>query len=837
MNWLTDILFWLLGVKVPAGTRLVHTALAFRGTLHWGWVALLTIVLGALVVWMYRRTAHHVHPMMRYSMAALRTIFLLLLFIILLRPVLALTLEGSVRRTLIIMIDGTLSMKTADPREEPDDLKRSAMALDKMDPTKGLGQDLPAGLGPQVAQATRIDLLKAVLKNSQLNLLKRLASEYDLRVYTFGRNPKTQGTLTELTPTVAPSDETKQGKPPEPKFDWIEGLTASSPVTPIGDSLREVWSSTRGLPGAGIWILTDGGNNAGSDPLLVAQTMAGQGEESLPIYTYGVGLSSPKDIIVANIFGPEVSFVKDEVGVTVRVRGQNMKGQTAKLKLLLIEGKTESMVDSRDVTFGADGEQTIPMKFTPVKPGEFQLKALIDPVANEASKTNNEAQQPLRVVDGKIKVLMVDRQPRWEFADLMAQLLRDRRVDLHCILTDAGPGVAASPNSPYLAKFPDRKEDLFKYDLIVLGDVDPAKLSAKDLDNISEFVTKFGGGFLMIAGRQFSPQKYAHTPIEKMLPVEIDPTSSAMGSGDVADKPFRLELTEKGKHSRMLQLSDKPTESAQRWLQLPPIFWDARVSRAKPAAEVLMVDPDPIKMSRSGKMPVMALQQYGLGQVLFMGTDNTWRWRKNKGDQFYITLWGQVVQRLSLPHMLGASKRTQLSTDKETYAAGERVTVYARLYSEGYEPIAEPAVRAYVGTGKATETASTNDHEVQLKTDPDQPGLYRVEFIAGDAGTYKFHVGPPGDPTVFLNFNVVEPTNEAGETAMNEPLLRDLAKISNGTFYREEDLYKLPDNIRLKTEHVRSTQELEIWSTGFYFSLLLLVVTAEWILRKLAQLK
>ena len=64
---------------------------------------------------------------------------------------------------------------------------------------------------------------------------------------------------------------------------------------------------------------------------------------------------------------------------------------------------------------------------------------------------------------------------------------------------------------------------------------------------------------------------------------------------------------------------------------------------------------------------------------------------------------------------------------------------------------------------------------------------------------------------------------------MNESMLREVAATTGGAFFREEDLHKLPETIRLKTEHVQSPLEVELWSSPLYFLLLLGVVTAEWV--------
>ena len=442
------------------------------------------------------------------------------------------------------------------------------------------------------------------------------------------------------------------------------------------------------------------------------------------MYIYGVGITSPRDIIVASIFTPEVAFARDEVGVSVRVRGQGLKGQSALLKLSL----GDTLVAQQPITFTDEGEQTVPLAFKPGAAGEFELPASIDPRPDEAVKENNSVSQKLRVIDRKIRVLFVDQTPRWEFRYLQAILLRDTRIELRCVLIEGDPSIVQAANSPYLPGIPESKNELFNYDLIIIGDVDPRVFTATQYDAINEFVSKFGGSLLVMAGRNYSPLAYRRTPLEKLLPIDRGGGGGAPGAGGRGEanlRPISLELTAAGRLNPMLRLSDQEEESLTTWRGLAPIFWTARVGGAKPAAEVLLVDPDPAKSSRGNKMPVLALQAYGTGQVLYVGTDNLWRWRKNRGEQAYNVFWGQVTGRMALTHLLGGAKRTQLSTDKQSYATGERVTVFARLYQEGFVPITAPTVRAEYSVGR--DAAKT---EVQLRALPDQPGIYRGEFNA-----------------------------------------------------------------------------------------------------------
>ena len=819
---MTGLLLKLLGAEMDDAVHIATTSLAFRGGIGLGWFVLLLLGLGAVFFWLYRNSPPNLSLRRKSLLAGLRILFIGLILLLLMRPILSFTVEGSVRRLLVLLVDASASMQIKDPRVAAEDQKRAAIARDYLDPAKGLSQVLDNNRVPEIEQVQRLDLLKSALKNPRLNLLPRLDREFDLDVFAFGQG---------VTPLSARKQTETNTAPDEPfpktdlnQFPWVERLVATNSVTAIGDAMREVLNRKRGQPLAGILLISDGANNSGSQPRQIADMLR---QEGIPLYAYGVGITSPRDIIVGHIFSPDITFVKDEVPITVRVRSQGLRGETAELVLKL----GDQQVASRTVTFSEDGEQVVPMKFTPQTQGDFDLQASIEPRPDEAVKDNNSRTQRLRVIDAKIKVLLVDQAPRWEFRYLQAMLLRDRRIDLKCFLVEGDPAIARGDNTPYLSQFPARKDELFKYDLVIFGDVDPKSITPAQLENLNELISKFGGALVMVAGKRFSPLAYRRTVMEKILPVEFDSAPMESAVDTVAEKPVRLELTAAGRANPMLRLSDKEEENIALWKQLPPLYWIARVSRPKPAAEVLLVDPDPARESRFGKMPVIAWQQYGLGQVMYVGTDNTWRWRKNAGDVYYTTLWGQIAQRVSLQRLLGGSKRTQLTTDRQNYLTGDRISIYARLYGVGFEPIQEPAVRGFYGL----KNGQGSKAEIPLRPIPEQPGLYRAEFVAPGPGNYEFAVEP--DPTTTLDFNITEPKFELGETAMNQPLLQQIASATGGAFFREEDLYKLPETISQKTERVRSPLEVELWSSPFYFLLLIGVVTCEWVLRKMSYLK
>jgi len=818
---MTDTFLRLLGAGAEDVERIAEASLAFRGGLGPVWAVLAILLMGGLSWWMYRNSPALITPARWRTLMALRFLFLALLVMLFMRPVLSLMVEGTVRRILVVLVDASSSMQIEDPRVTPEDQVRAGIVSGELPATKGLDQTLTASQVGMFREVPRVELVRQALKNPDLNLLPRLDREFDLSAYTFGEG------LRELSarPTAgATNDDEARREATVDQFTWVNGLTAEQPRTALGDAVREILNRKRGQPLAGILLLSDGVSNSGSQPRDAAALCR---QEGLPLYIYGVGITSPRDIIVASLFAPDVAFVRDEVPISVRVRSQGLNGQSANLQLSL-DG---TVMASETVTFGEDGEVVVPMTLVPPVEGEFDLVASIEPREDEAVRDNNQVTHRVKVIDARIKVLLADQAPRWEYRYLQAMLLRDRRVDLRTWLVEADPDVARAPDSPYLERFPTRKDELFEYDLVIFGDIDPKAISAAQLENLGELVSRFGGALVVVAGKRFTPHAYRRGLLENLLPVEYDSPALAPSGEVIAEKPIQLELTPAGRANPMLQLSDSAEENAALWQALPPLYWVARVARPKPAAQVLLVDPDPARESRFGKMPVIALQQYGLGQVLYVGTDNTWRWRKNVGDVYYTALWGQIAQRVSLQRLLGGSKRTQLTADRQNYLTGDRVSIYGRLYSTGYEPLDEESVKGLYalkdGTGSRTE--------VTLRPVPEQPGLYRGEFIAPAAGSYQFTVGH--DPESPLDFNVIQPRFELGETAMNEPLLRELGDLSNGAFVREESLHGLPELIRSRTERVQSPLEVELWSSPLCFLILIALVTAEWLLRKWSHLK
>src|SRR4051812_1508667 len=122
---MTELFLKLLGANVENGVNIAKASIALRGGFSIGGYVFLLLVFGGIVYWMYRNSPAHLTSVRKYTLATLRTLFLGLLLMLLLRPVLAFTVEGSVRRLLVLLMDGSSSMQIQDPRRDSADQKRA----------------------------------------------------------------------------------------------------------------------------------------------------------------------------------------------------------------------------------------------------------------------------------------------------------------------------------------------------------------------------------------------------------------------------------------------------------------------------------------------------------------------------------------------------------------------------------------------------------------------------------------------------------------------------------------------------------------------------------------
>jgi uncharacterized membrane protein len=640
----------------------------------------------------------------------------------------------------------------------------------------------------------------------------------------------------------------------------IAGMEAHANESRLGTAVVDVLNHFRGSSLAAVVMLTDGVTTRDRGLAEAGQYAAGK---NVPLFFVGVGDDHDlRELKLHDLQVEDTVYVDDTLIFEARLTGHGYKDLTVPVVLKVREkdGK-ERELDRKMVRLSRDApSQKVRLSHKPREPGEklFIVQALVprnEAEDKSANTTNTRLQREIFVQESKlIKVLLVEGSARYEYRYLKTLLEREKRdkrnrsIDLKVLLADADEEFARQDRSA-LGEFPLTKPELFQYDVIIWGDVDPQspRLSDQKLRDVADFVRERGGGFLMIAGPTFSPHAYKGTPLADILPVEVmgPPPSEAEERPD----GYRLELTPVGRLHPSFRLVPDDGENLDIWKRLAPLFWWSEGYRPKPAAEVLALHPRVKAEGKGGgKHPLVVQHFVGAGRSLFFGFDETWRWRFREDELRYNKFWIQTVRYLSRNRL----SRTELRLDRQTaYRQGEPIKVTVKFPDGGPLP-GQPPGQAADGSRPALEVKVVVEHIAPGQADKEVQTLQLAKVEGSWAtyegllsrtreGKYRFWLSTPDVSKQQPNGQkpsaealVLLPPGELDRLRMDDKEMRKAADLSGGRFYTLANAGELLDDLPAGRPVLLNTpgRPQLLWNHWLSFLLVLGLLTSVWVLRK-----
>ena len=684
------------------------------------------------------------------------------------------------------------------------------------------------------------------LSKSSANVLARLREQHDVEVLSLAGETATPLTLTGGTTanggTTGNGGNTANGSDPTTQADQSTStITAWSNETDLSSGVVATQKSVLSSSGANaptlpprtaVVLITDGQHNSGPSPLQTARVLGGQG---LAIYTVSMGASQQApDLAIVKIEHPDLVFQKDSVRGAVIVRDQMPAGMPFVVQIgyqneilwqqqlvtqdlperrVEFEFRIDKLVNRIGAQFTSDIKQhAVPM----------ELEAFITPLAEESETANNQGNMRLAAIVSNYKVLIIDGRSRWETRYLRNVFERDEQWSVNTIVVGPGTDDAALRRGDQEGQFPATRDDLFKYDIVIFGEASVDLFTDQDFQWLSEFVETRGGGMIFVDGQRGLLRQLAIQSFGSLLPVEwLNETVPA--------KLTSLQLTEKGASEDALKLAAEDIQNRRFWTELPPPHTLVAV-QALPGAEVL------VEIAVDGKTyPGIVTRAFGAGRVVYFSFDETWRWRYKVADTWHQRLWNQLAKYV-MPRPFSVSDEfVSLDTGSVRYDFGDPVDVRVRLLGLDGKPAVGASADALVW--KDERIVST----VSLNADPGVPGIYRGRFGSLPEGDYEVSVRASGysDSALKARSQFVVLPPESGEmtlTAANEPLLSEMAAASGGVSLREEEMYRLPELLSPLSHGRVVESDTLIWQSYWWFMTIVILLTAEWLLRKRAGL-
>src|SRR4051812_36677771 len=516
--------------------------------------------------------------------------------------------------------------------------------------------------------ATRSTFIQQQLTGANAKLLEALSQRFVVRFFTFASSSSRVASAADL------------------KF-----AGTSTRLAPALDRARDELS---GLPLAGLVMISDG---ADTSDAAIDETLASLKARSIPVFTVGVGQERfAHDVQVTRVETPRSVLKGTALVVDVVLTQTGYGGQTVPLTVE-DDGR---IVSTQEVTLPADGESaTVKVRFTAAEAGPRLFRFKVPTQTGEQVTQNNGRDALIQVNDRRERVLYFEGEPRFEPKFVLRALEDDKNLNVVLLQRTAENKYyrrELSDPDELIGGFPKTREELFAYRALILGSVEAATFTPEQLRMIADFVSKRGGGLLVLGGRRsFAEGGWNGTPVGEVLPVVAD-AANAKYLSELSVRPTRA-----GSLFPVTQIADTEAASVGKWNDMPTVTTVNAVHQVKPGATVLLNAID----NQRKEQVVLAFQRYGRGKAVAMPIQDSWIWKMDVkvpvADTTHAMFWRRMLRWL----VDGVPDQVNVTTTADRVEPGEPIKLAAEVLDAAYTEVNDSRVMARITSpsGKVNE--------------------------------------------------------------------------------------------------------------------------------------
>ena len=654
-------------------------------------------------------------------------------------------------------------------------------------------QDVPGG-------GTRLDTVKqAILNTGPDSFLNQIEKKFKTNLYGFS------GGLTRL----------KDGNDL-----YGEGRTSD-----LAGALDETIKRSSGMPLSAVVIATDGASNVPSDLAAVLRELRAR---DIPVFTVGVGNTArPMDAELTRVNMPRRVLVGSRLNIETIV---GLSGYGAS-KVLLSVREDGRAIKTEEANLRGNDTQAVNLEITPTTPGIHRYTVEVTPLDGELTVENNKQDSLVEVIEGPLRILHVEGEPRWELGKIRESIAPNEKNVVLVSLQRTGENKfyrqGVGSQTELADGFPKTEEELYSYHGLIIGSVEAGFFTADGLRNIETFVARRGGGLLAIGGRlSFDGGRYKGTTLDDLLPVSL--TGGAVDDANSFAPVYRPVLTGAGQAHPITRLHEDRGANQKAWNELPQISVSQVLSNVKPGASVLL-EARRVEGSGPQSAPLLVQQRYGRGQTLALTASDTWRWRMkmDSKNNAHETFWRQMLRYL----VSGTPQQIEIGTEKEVYALDDTVSIVADIRDKKFNPVGDANATARVTKPSGVVV------DVPLKfTTLNSVNTYAGEFKADELGQHRIELSGTstslGQLSARSNMLVSDLNREYYSAAQNSDLLKRISAETGGKYYTPAEAQSLVDDLIYRQSPYSERVTKDLWDMPINFMLIIGLLSAEWFLRK-----
>jgi hypothetical protein len=522
-------------------------------------------------------------------------------------------------------------------------------------------------------------------------------------------------------------------------------------------------------------MATDGRFNQGSNPLFDQLSLRS------PLYCVAIGDTSViKDLQVAKVYANKSVALNSQFEIRADILSTLCKGYSGNI-VLQEKGNT---ITSNPLSIPSDKyDKSVSFLIKASEPGLHHYSINIPVAEGEKNTANNHRDIFVEVEDKKKNILILCAAPH---------------PDVNAI-SDALSGL---PGYKVTVKTADNIPQSFNdYQVVILHQLPSLNMHLLQQAQLTHKPVWF------ILGSQSNIMEI--NKFQKYINITPAPTHDVQVRFNPTFNAFIVPQTVQSVMDRM-----------------PPLSVPADDIRSNPSASTLFSN-----RNSSVEEPVWTLQS-GQEPVAILAGTGIWRWRlyeyKNFGNHDVID--ECIRQTISFLSANSNESPFRVELPKLVWSDQEAINLYAYLLNPSNEQINTPDASITI------TDSSGNKRNFSFERNGNSYRL-NIGILAGGTYTYTAH-------TVYNNktytangsFNVESIPLELMQTGADYPLLYALSKKYNGALFPASNIVHVYDSI-INNEAIKpiirsNTESVPLVDKKWYFFIILLVITAEWLLRK-----
>lgn len=531
--------------------------------------------------------------------------------------------------------------------------------------------------------------------------------------------------------------------------------------TPLGPTLRQFLNQDVAAPLGAVLMMSDGRSNAGEPTMEVAKLYRASG---IPVSCVGIGQAgAARDLKVQAAADAVLAQRDDDFTVSAVVSSAYTTPQTVTVSLQ----EHGVILSTQEITVppGQSANVTFTHK-TPVA-GHHTYAFRIDPPADDSRPDNDLDFISVNVQEPPaFHILYLGGGLDWEWRFLNIYAQSNDQINIAAIIK-TGPesfflaGIPEEPGQP-LKAFPSDTAFYDNYDAVILDSRATAMFNDEAVASLRAFVENKGGGILLRG-----PVDALPAPLRDILPVQdVQPLRATRETRPIVSRDFIFARDLAG------------TLRSAQGIFLPAGTLVRPAIGLKRAARPALTLPG----LPEGQGVLLAGMGFGAGRCAYLGLESTWRWRLSatSGQLAHETFWNLILVWLSET----SKPRVKMHGSGAKAGLGEEMRLDLDVLGDDFRPAPDARITALI------QTPDGQTREIALAPADEVIGRYEAAYYPTVAGEHRvdYDIRLPASRLTRTTSFVARPIGvEAENTAFNEELLRDLARVTGGRYYTPEE--------------------------------------------------